>query len=149
MVGLLWCIWKTRNSNVFQDEIPNQVPILIKAKKANAKWCIRYKITQSIQPPNSRILAINPKKTPWIAWEKPHEGLIKVNFDGSKSRQQALGGYVMHNWTGSLIQTGALNLVMASILVTEATTMRNVITAAVQTKFTNIYIEGIKKFPSN
>jgi len=65
----------------------------------------------------------NQKKTYWVAWKKPPEGFIRINFDGSKSFHQALDGYVIRNWTGQLIQAGAFNLGAASILVVEAIAM--------------------------
>jgi len=61
-VALLWSIWKTRNSVVFRNELPQLVVTLIKAKKASAEWCIRHKLTQSIQPPNPPLSSPNTKQ---------------------------------------------------------------------------------------
>jgi len=85
IVALLWSIWKTRNSAVFRNELPQSVATLIRAKTASAEWRIRYKLTQSIQPPIPPLPTPNPKQTFWIAWKKSPEGFIKVNFNGSKS----------------------------------------------------------------
>jgi len=68
---------------------------------------------------------------------------IKINFDGSKSSYQVSSRCVIHNW--SFIQVGTFYLGITSILVAEATTMRNGIRAAVQARFTNIYIRGNNK----
>ena len=89
--------------------------------------------------------ARTPKQPYWIAWKKPPEGFIKVNFDGSKSSHQVAEGYVIPDWTSHLIQARAFNLGAASILVTEATAMRNGLRAAVMARFNNIHIEGDNK----
>jgi len=89
--------------------------------------------------------ARTPKQPYWIAWKKPPEGFIKVNFDGSELSHHAAGGYVIRNWTGHLIQAGAFNLGATSILIAEATTMRNGLQAAVTVGFSNIHIEGDNK----
>jgi len=80
-----------------------------------------------------------------IAWQMPPEGFIKVNVDGSKSSHQVVGGYVIRDWTGRFLQAGACNLGGASILVAEATAMRNGLRAAIKAGFTNIHIEGDNK----
>ena len=80
--------------------------------------------TQSNHQPNLR-LPPNTKRLFEIAWKKPPEGFIKVNFDGSKSSHHAAGGYALRDWMGHLIQAGAFYLGAASILVVEATAMRN------------------------
>ena len=80
-----------------------------------------------------------------IAWEKPPEGAIKINFDGSKNSHSAAGGYVLRDWSGHLLQAEAFNLGAASILLAEATAMRNGIRAAVAAGFSNIHIEGDNK----
>ena len=66
-------------------------------------------------------------------------------FDGSKSYHHALGGYVIHNWTGQLIQVGAFKLGAVSILVPEVTALRNGLRAAITTGFNYIHIERDNK----
>ena len=107
VVALLWSIWKTRNSIVFCNELPQPIVTLIRAKKASAKWRIRRKLTTSIQPPKRPLSSSHTKQLVEIAWEKPPEGFIKVNFDGSKTSQNAAGGYVIRDWSGHLLQAGA------------------------------------------
>ena len=144
-VALLWSIWKTRNSVVFRNKRSQSVITLIRAKKASAEWRIRHKLTHSIQPTLPPLSSHNSKQLVEIAWNKPLGGFIKVNFDGSKSSQQAAGGYVIRDWTGRFLQAGTCNLGAASILVAEATAMRNGLRAAIQAGFTNIHIEGDNK----
>jgi len=83
-----------------------------------------------------------------VAWQPPPLGFIKLNFDGSKSSQQAAGGFVIRDWTGRLLQAGACNLGAASILVAEATALRNGLRAAITAGFTNIHIGVIIKSSS-
>jgi len=118
---------------------------LIRAKRASAEWRILHKPTHSIHSSTPLSSASNPKKTFWIAWKKPAEGFIKVNFNGSKSSQHAVGGYIIRNGIGHLIQAGAFNLGAGSILVAEATSMRNGLRAVVKAGFKNIFIEGNNK----
>ena len=89
--------------------------------------------------------SLHTKQLVGIAWEKPSEGFIKVNFNGSKSSQLAAGGYVIRDWSGHLIQAGAFNLGAASILIAEVTAMRNGLQAAIKVGFSNIHIEGDNK----
>jgi len=84
---------------------------------------------------------INYKKTYWVAWRKPQEGCIKFNFDGSRSSHKAGGGCVIRNWEGEFFQASAFSLETSSILVAEATTIRNWVKAAVQAGYTNIHIK--------
>ena len=65
-----------------------------------------------------------------------------MNFDGSKISQGATGDFSIRNWEGRFIQAAAFNLGATSILVAEATAMRNGIRAALQMGFKNIHIEG-------
>jgi len=51
----------------------------------------------------------------------------------------------MRDCSGHLLQAGAFNLGAASILVAEATAMRNGLRAAIEAGFSNIYIEGDNK----
>ena len=53
----------------------------------------------------------------------------------------------MRNWAGRFIQAASVNLGATSILVAEATTIRNKIRAAVQVGYINIHIEGNNKIP--
>ena len=145
IVALLWSIWKTPNSAVFRQEFPQPVVTLIRAKKASSEWRIRHKLTQSIQPPTQPPSSPNTKRLFEIAWKKPPKGFIKVNFDGFKSSHHAAGRYALRDWTGHLVQAGAFYLGAASILVAEATAMRNGLQVAVKAIFTNIHIEGDNK----
>jgi len=82
------------------------------------------------------------KKPHWVAWRKPKGGFIKINFDGSKSSSNAAGGFILHNWDDEFIQAAAFNLGAASVLVADATAMRNGLRAAVHAGYTNLHLEG-------
>jgi len=109
MVALMWSTWKTENSKVFRDEIPNPMATLLRAKKANAEWCIRHKLTQSIQPPNQYS---NHQANIDIldSMEEATRRIHQDQFGESKSSHQMSGGYVTRNWIGRLIQVGAFNM---------------------------------------
>lgn len=85
VVSLIWSIWKIRNNMVFRSETPIPENTLIRAKKANAEWHIRYKLTNPLHTPIPNQSGGSRKKTHWIAWRKPQGGTIKINFDGSKT----------------------------------------------------------------
>jgi len=56
-----------------------------------------------------------------------------------------MGGYIIRNWKTEFIQVSAFNMGTSSILVVEATKIRNGINAAVQAGYTDIHIEGDNK----
>jgi len=143
----LWRIWKTHNNKVFRDELLQPMAPLIRAKKASAEWRIRHKLTLSLHPPIFYPQSSDNKQSYWVAWRKPQYGFIKVNFDRSKSSNQAAGGFVLRNWEGKFIQVVSFNLGATSILVAEATTMRNGLRVAAQAGYTDIQLEGDNTIP--
>ena len=56
---------------VFQSKTPIPESTLIRAKKANVEWRIRYKLTNPLNTPIPSQLGGNRKKTHWVAWRKP------------------------------------------------------------------------------
>jgi len=126
--------------------MPNLGITLIGAKKASAKWSIRHRFTQTFHPPKPNLSASSRKKTHWVAWRKPRGGFIKVNFDGSKSLQGAAVGFIIRNWEGKFIQASTFKLGASSVLVAEATAMRNGIKVAIQAGFANVHIEEDNNF---
>lgn len=145
IVPLLWSIWKTRNQKVFRNETSSPLITLIRAKKASAEWRIRHKLTQPLFPSSNSYPSSSCRKTYWVAWRAPPGGSIKVNFDGAKTSQGAAGGFIIRDWEGQFIQAASFRLGSASVLVAEATALRNGIHAAVQAGFTHIQIEGDNK----
>ena len=115
---------------------------LLRAKKASAEWHIKHKFTQSLHPPSHHQPTSRSKKPHWVAWRKPKGGFIKINFDGSKSSSNATGGFILRNWDGEFIQVATFNLGAVSVLVAEATTMRNGLRVAIHAGYTNIHLEG-------
>jgi len=103
---------------------------------------IRHKFTHSLHTPFHHHPISRHKRTYWVAWRKPPEGYIKINFDRSKSSSQAVGGFILRNWIGEFIKAASFNLSAASVLVAEATAMRNGLRATVHAGFTNIHLQG-------
>ena len=136
---------ENKNNMVFRSETPIPESTLIRAQKANVEWRIRYKLTSPLHTPIPNQSGGSRKKTHWVAWRKPQGGSIKINFDGSKTLQGAAGGFILRNWEGRFIQAASFYLGGGSVLVAEATTMRNGIKAALQAGFTDIHIEGDNK----
>ena len=66
---------------MFHNETSNPRTTLTRGKKVRAERRIRHNLTQTIHPPNLNLLAFSHKKTYWVAWRKPQDGFIKINFD--------------------------------------------------------------------
>ena len=52
------------------------------------------------------------------------------------------GGYVLRDWTGKVLKVGAANYGHTSILVAEARALKDGVSAAIQTGYRNLLIEG-------
>ena len=83
-----------------------------------------------------------PKPSFFISWAKLPGGFIKINFDGSKSSSSAAATFVIRDWIGRFLQGGNTNLEEVSVLVIEATAMRNAVPAAVQAGYRALVLEG-------
>ena len=82
--------------------MPNLGITSIKAKKASAKWRIKHKVTQTLQPANENSLAVNYTKTHWVV--KKTTKLVHQNqFDEYKTTQGAVGDFIIHNWEGQFV----------------------------------------------
>jgi len=116
---------------------------LLRAKRNWAEWMIRTsssELSSSITSSSSRP---THHSTPHlIGWTLPRGGFIKINFDGSKSVAGASAGFVIRSWQGGFITAGSRFLEHASILVAEATAMRDGISAALKVGFRRIEVEG-------
>ena len=62
---------------------------------------------------------------------KPQDGFVRINFDGSKSSTVAGIGFVIRGWKGNFIAVGYRFMEWASIIVTEATIMRDGVKEAI------------------
>jgi len=145
VVLLLWSIWKSRNALIFRGEVIPSMGTLLRAKRTWAEWNIRTSTSgsgPSVPSHSSSISQQRQKVQRLIRWETPHGGFIKINFDGSKTEAGAAAGFVIRCWRGSFIQAGTRFLEHASILVAEATAMRDGISAAVQAGFRHLEVEG-------
>ena len=81
---LLWSIWKSRNAMVFENDVPNPMGSLVRAKRIWAEWKFRTSVfhPHSIHTPST---PPTPKTTQLIGWRSPPGGYIKLNFDGTLS----------------------------------------------------------------
>ena len=142
---LLWSIWKSRNGLVFRNEPTSLLGTLLRAKRGWAEWKLRTSsldktTTISSSSPHSTHHPLNHHIL--IGWELPRGGFIKINFDGSKSSEGAAAGFVLRSWQGGFITAGTRFLEDASILVAEATAMRDGIHTALQAGFRCLEVEG-------
>jgi len=145
VVLLLWSIWKSRNALVFNNESTSPMGTLLRAKRSWAEWMIRKSSSASTSSTSfsSTHQSIHTSCSPQlIGWALPREGFIKLNFDGSKSTTGAAAGFVLRTWKGGFVQAGARFLEHASVLVAEATAMRDGICAALQAGFRRLEVEG-------
>jgi len=145
VVLLLWSIWKSRNALVFRSETPSPMGTLLRAKRSWAEWMIRTSSsipTYSTSSPDPSQPSHHPHSSCFIGWNSPRGGFIKINFDGSKSPAGAAAGFVIRNWQGGFIKAGSRFLEQASILVAEATAMRDGIRTALQAGFRRLEVEG-------
>jgi len=145
VVLLLWSIWKSHNALLFNRESTTPMGTLLRAKRSWAEWRLRTSsstLTSTISsssPPHTHQV---PKVPQFIGWKLPHGGFIKINFDGTKSTAGAATRFVLRSWKGGFIQAGTCFLEHASILVAEATVMRDGIRSALQAGFHQVEVEG-------
>ena len=118
---------------------------LLRAKRSWAEWMLR----SSSSDPNPSIPYFylshthqHPRGPHLIRWTLPRGGYIKINFDGTKSSTGTAAGFVIRNWQGGFISAGSRFLERASILVAEATAMRDGISTAIQAGFRRLEVEG-------
>ena len=137
---LLWSIWKARNAVIFQNEVFNPLKCLIKAKRLSTEWSIRtcMSVDDFFQGTSS-----TPFKThQFIRWQPPNPFWIKLNFDGSLQNTSTVGGFILRDWRGASLMTGASNYGASSILVAEGRTLRDGVHAAIMVGYSRLQIEG-------
>jgi len=118
---------------------------LLRAKRSWVEWRLHTSSSALAYPTSSSSLPHThqvPRVQQLIGWKLPHGGFIKINFDGTKSIASAAAGFVLRSWQGGFIQAGARFLEHASILVAEATAMRDGIRIALQAGFRQMEVEG-------
>jgi len=142
-VILLWSLWKSRNALIFKNETPSPMATLLRAKRSWAEWTLRKSSpTLPLSTPSSSQQHQHPHSTHFIRWSAPSGGFIKLNFDGSKSPAGAAAGFVIRNWQGGFIMAGTRFLEQATVIVAEATAMRDGIRAALNAGYRKILVEG-------
>jgi len=143
LVLLLWSIWKSRNALIFRNESISPMGTLLRAKRNWAEWKLGTTSTSSSPTPCSSPQPHHyPQSLHLIGWKLPWGGFIKLNFDGTKSTAGAAAGFVLRSWQGGFIKAGTRFLECASVLVAEATALRDGISAALQAGFRKIEVEG-------
>ena len=68
-----------------------------------------------------------------------------MNFDGSKTNQGAAAGFIIRDFTGGFLSVEASNLEETSIIIVDATTMRNWVHMIIQSGYKHLIIEGDDK----
>ena len=137
---LLWSIWKSRNAVIFQNEIFNLVKCLIKAKRCSVEW--RNRTCMSVDDLFKGTSSTSPHHNLFIRWQTPNIGIIKLNFDGSLQNNSRAGGFILRDWKGATLLTGAANYGSTSILVAEGRALRDGLQAAVEAGYKQLHIEG-------
>lgn len=104
---LAWSIWKERNAVVFDKQFFNPVRCLIRTKKTYAEW--RIQTCMSDNHSQRGAFSSSSKNFHLVRWHPPPPGFIKINFDESLINSRAVGGYILRDWIGKVIKTGAAN----------------------------------------
>ena len=145
VVLLLWSLWKSRNALVFRNEVTPPMGTLLRAKRSWAEWRIRNShsgLSSSTSSPTKSPVHQTTTASQLIRWKLPSGGVLKLNFDGTKSAAGAAAGFVLRSWTGAFIQAGTRFLEHAPILVAETMAMRDGIYAALKAGFRRLEVEG-------
>lgn len=77
-----------------------------------------------------------------VKWAPPPFDYVKVNCDGSVKDKEGASGYVIRNHYGKIVGAGARYLGHTSILLAEATGLRDGVKRAVDMGYRNLEIEG-------
>jgi len=78
----------------------------------------------------------------FIRWHSPNPHWIKLNFDGSLQNSSAAGGFILRDWRGASLLTGASNYGASSIIVAEARALRDGVQAATRAGYRWLQVEG-------
>ena len=122
--------------------MPNPIDTLIQAKRSWAEWKQRHCSPLLSPPLLSFRIPSPPTPNRLIGWTSPEDNIIKLNFDGSLSPAGTAAGYILRDSSGRLIKAGTRFMYDALILVTEATTLRDGLKAALDAGMMYLHIEG-------
>ena len=77
--------WKSRNTIVFQNALPNLLCSFVRAKRSSIEWKRWHQ--SSLLAPTFHPSHSSPTiaTTRIIEWTSPPEGVVKINFDRSFS----------------------------------------------------------------
>ena len=78
----------------------------------------------------------------FIRWQPLIPFRIKLNFDGSLQNTSAAGGFILRDWRGASLMTGALNYGASWILVAEGRALRDGVHATIMAGYSRLQIEG-------
>ena len=121
---LLWSVWKARNAVVFKNESFNPLRCTIRAKKASTEWNIRNCLSVDNFFTGRSFGHVHKHKI--VHWQPPPPGSVKINFDGSVQHNSMAGGFIICDWHGMMLGTGAKHYGCTSTIVAEARTLRMV-----------------------
>ncbi|XP_062005816.1 uncharacterized protein LOC133722997 [Rosa rugosa] len=80
-----------------------------------------------------------------IKWSAPPGSFVKINFDGSISRDLAASGFIIRDHDGSPVIAATKYVGNSTTPVAEATTLRDSLIAAKDKGFTRLEVEGDSK----
>ena len=72
----------------------------------------------------------------------PMPGFIKINFDGSLYDNLAVSGYMIQDWTSTVLKVGSAYYGQTLIIVAEARELRDGVYEAIKAGFNKLTIEG-------
>lgn len=138
---IIWSIWKSRNNKIFRNEEFNANGVLVRARSMIKEW----KITSNLLPgDDEKGTGRRIKASFLVKWEPPPLDYVKVNFDGSVKDNNGASGYVIRNHFGKIVAAGvgATNLGLSSVLLAEATGLRDGVRKAIELGYRKLEVEG-------
>ena len=129
---------------IFQNEVFQPLPCLIRAKKLSAEWRIRTRMSVDDHFPGfSSPPTIYPSSQfKIIRWHPPIPGRMKLNFDGSLQGTSTAGGFIIRDWRGEVLLAGACNYGSTTVAMAESCALRDGLVAAVRAGFYALDVEG-------
>ncbi|KAL5715720.1 NAD(+) kinase [Ranunculus cassubicifolius] len=133
---LLWHIWKSRNSVIFQQGYFNPYTVLRTTSFLAIK---NYNVHHSAH--NAYTI-----ERQLIHWVPPAPDVVKLNTDGSASNGNAAIGIILRNNEGNLIAGGSRNLGGSSITAAELVAIRDGLQKAQQLGFAKVEINSDSQY---
>lgn len=133
---------EVRNAKIFKNINFSTNEVLFRARSMSTEWEIRNKLSPDT---NERRQITIIRKDHQVRWNPPDIGNIKVNFDGSVKEGQGTAGYVIRNYAGHLLATGATKVGETTVPMVEALAMRSEVKKALEMGCRKIEVGGDNK----